>query len=89
MPNITIDIAEEHLTHLTAVAKRHGITPELLAASIVQHRIEGEDTRREIHRLRVDLAIVAQVLVLRTGMRDSHEAAWEWAKKELLQEPWP
>lgn len=89
MQRLTIEITEQHLAHLTEIAKRHGITPELFAASVVQHALQGEDARREIRRLRVDLAVMAQAMAQKTGLAPSEEAAWLWAKNELLQNPWP
>lgn len=84
MQKLTIEITEQHLAHLTEIAKRHGIAPELFAASVVQHALEGEDVRREIHRLRVDLAMLVQTVVYQAGLKPTQEEAWEWAKKELL-----
>lgn len=84
MRTLQITLNDETIARLTEVSGRHGVTTAALAASIVENGVAGEDMKRELRRLRVDIAMVAQAFLVGTGLEPDHDEAWAWARRELL-----
>lgn len=86
MNKISIDLPNELLQRLTALAEGAGMSTEQYAAKMLIRELENGEAnwiRHEIAKLREDIAISTQAILLSNCAVDE-EKTRDWIAKELL-----
>lgn len=82
MKTITVNISDSCYAALLAAAAAHVQQPEDFGSEIITSCLQGEDARREIRRLRDDVSVLAQAVLVITNVTDA-ETARRWVNEEL------
>lgn len=85
MPNITLELDDAAFNSLIKLADETAKPAEIFAAELLSDRLNNGELnriRREIRRLRHDVSLSTQVLLVTTNGVDQEEAK-RWVKENL------
>ena len=84
MKTLTISLPDNVYNALQKACAARGVLPEEVAAKIVVQSYKDDDCRREILRLREDIATLAE-LTLVLSKTATHETAQRWVNRQLRE----